>query len=389
MILPLILVFFAAVSAAVAAYGTSPSLASLHNGIHYIEMARRLQWPLLTLSVLLALTLLVLIITGKKKVWWLLGLAPTGAMFLQIFVTGAMINLHVVEQPPLLPAADAQRLVKPGEYVVGLTVGDKAVAIPYRQLAGSPVVLLSHREKRVAVLWSQYANRALAFYVNRQIKAREMDVVSQPGNALLVYNARLGQFINGVTGLTPDGQIPYGFSARVPTDALPWEIWLAQHPQTLVTDMPTLSTALTTPAAPRYPLKAPMPADMSRLVVLFPATQPVAVPEENLTAKPLNLELASLPVVAFRDPQTHKLRVFERKVNDQPFRFIPNPSTRRAAKGVFMLDTLTNSGWNTNGVAVDGDGQIIGSRLTPVVGAEQGQYLGVLREWYPELTVIE
>jgi hypothetical protein len=45
-----------------------------------IEMARRLQWPLLTLALLLALVLLTLIIAGRKRAWWIIGLGPLLAL---------------------------------------------------------------------------------------------------------------------------------------------------------------------------------------------------------------------------------------------------------------------------------------------------------------------
>lgn len=388
MILPLILILIATISAGVAAYGTLPQVATLHNGLHYIEMARRLQWPLLTLSVLLAMVLLVLIITGKRKVWWLVGLAPVGALFLQIFVTGSMSNLRVIDQPEFISADAAKPLVQDEDYVVGVTINEKPIALPYRQLANCPVVVMMDRDKRVAVLWSQYANRALAFNVNRQIVPRELDIVSVPGNALLVYNARLGEFINGVTGQTLEGKTPYGFTSRIATHTLRWREWLAQHPQTYVTNMPTVSTALAVPAEPRYSLKKQMPPDMSRRVVFFPTTRPVAIPEEKITAKPLCVDLDTLPVVMFRDPQTGRLKVFERKVDDQPVHLIANFSPRRAAKGVFMLDAASN-GWTAAGQALDDKDRPTGERLTPVTGFEEDQYLGVLRDWFPELQVIE
>jgi hypothetical protein len=49
-----------------------------------------------------------------------------------------------------------------------------------------------------------------------------------------------------------------------------------------------------------------------------------------------------------------------------------------------FIDTDTNSGWSTTGVAVEGKKEFRGKRLAPVP-VEDELYWGVMKYWYPEL----
>lgn len=389
MFLPVLLLFTATLAAAFAAYGTSSQWAVIQGGMDVIQWSRRLQWPLVTLAVLCCLTLLVLIIIGKRKPWWLIGFAPVLALFLHLFVTGSNNEMEIADQPPLVPASKTN-FVADDEYVVGVKFEDRAIALPYRQLYRYPVVILSERGRRAAVLWSAPANRAVAFQVNHQVLARELDVVSMPANALLVYNRRIGEFINGVTGLTPAGQAPYGFTHRLQTYTMPWWQWRALHPDTSVTSMPTLSTALSVPAAPHLPMR--LSAEDQKMsgerVILLSTTPPIAIRDKDVTPALLNLDIGEVPIVIHRQEETGQIKAFERNFAGQASHFIANPSPQRTAKGVVMVDLQTNTGWTSAGVAVDGDRQIVGQRLKPYTSFDEGQYYGVLKAWYPQLKLI-
>ena len=49
-------------------------------------------------------------------------------------------------------------------------------------------------------------------------------------NALLLYNGRDGEFINGVTGLTTRGEKPAGFHNESPTRKMTWGQWKGMQP---------------------------------------------------------------------------------------------------------------------------------------------------------------
>src|SRR5438445_173573 len=64
--LPLGIILLAAGAGAVVAYGTNPALVQAPHGIALILLSRRLQWPLVTLSLLLSLALIALVVYDKR-----------------------------------------------------------------------------------------------------------------------------------------------------------------------------------------------------------------------------------------------------------------------------------------------------------------------------------
>jgi len=206
-VLPIFLILLAAGAAAIMAFGTNPDLAQYSHGLSVILLTRRLQWPLVAFSLLCCLVLIFLVISNKRRAWWLIALGPITALFAYRFSISPDNFFSVAENPAML-SADTTTFVRDDDWVVGVEFEEQAYAFPYQSLYSTPVVIQSDREKRMMLLWSPFANVARAFAMDRQTKARELDIVSMPANALLVYNARIGQFINGLTGLTPKGDRP-------------------------------------------------------------------------------------------------------------------------------------------------------------------------------------
>ncbi|MBC8107464.1 MAG: DUF3179 domain-containing protein, partial [Anaerolineae bacterium] len=159
--LPILLILFATSAAAVVAYGVHPDLAQYSSGLMTIMIARRLMWPLISVSLILCIALIGLVITGKRRAWWLIGLAPVLALFVHRFQTDRVQSFAVIDNPSFADAADAT-FIADSDWVVGLTVGDTSFAYPYAALFRSPVVFQSEHERRIVLIWSPYANRVLA-----------------------------------------------------------------------------------------------------------------------------------------------------------------------------------------------------------------------------------
>jgi len=231
--MPLLLVFLAVLSAGVVAYGTNAFWAQYPHGIELILWSRRLEWPLVTLSLLLCLVLLGLIVAGKRRAWWLIGLGPVLALFAHHYLADPAASYFVVEGPTFVSAEQAPFLAD-GDYVVGLRFGDAAYAYPYAVLFHDPVVIHSDHDKRLMLMWSAFANRAVAQRITRDLKARDLEIVSTPANALLLYDRGSGQFINALKGQTMDGRKPIGFGPPVALSTMTWKDWHALNPQTQV-----------------------------------------------------------------------------------------------------------------------------------------------------------
>ena len=384
------LLTLATVLAAVLAYGTHPAWAQYPHGLAVIEWSRVAQWPALFLSVGAVLGVVGLVAGGKRRAWWLIGLAPVTALFAHRFATDPTAGMASVEDPAFVPAAQAS-FVNDDDFVVGLTFGDKAYAYPYAALYSTPVVIHAQHDKRILVMWSPTANRALATTVKRDLRARHLDIVSTPANALLIYDTARGQFINGLTGLTTRGERPPAFAAAVPTMKMPWRQWRAMHAETSVM-VPAGKLAAKAPRQPLLP-SCPMPRGIApetaaTPVVVVGTQAPAAVASKDLHDAPLNLTADGVPAVAFRDPRTDLARAFARRVDDLSPRFKAVRDPARAAKGAVFVDLDTDSGWSADGVAVDAKKEFRGRKLPPVV-AEDGLYWGVMKFWYPQLELAD
>ena len=369
--------------AGVVAYGTHPVWGQFSRGLDFILMSRQLQWPFIALSLIATIALLSTIIAGRRSAWWLIGLSPVLALFGHRFATDPIARMAAVENPTFVAPDAAGGFLDNDDYVVGITFEGKNYAYPYAALYSTPAIIHAQHDKRVLLMWSAPANRALAFTVNRQVRARDLDIVSTPANALLIYDTSHGVFVNGLTGRTTDGQKPPGFLNPVATSKMQWWKWRVVHPDTQVM-APAGKLAAGAPRQPLRPIYPMPPGDKKHApdlkVAMIGTQRPVALPSS--LAGIANLSADGQPVLAFRDPVTGVARGFRRRVDDLSPRFKPNRDPNR--KDVVFIDSDTNSGWNAAGVAIEARKEFRGKRLA-MVPVEDELYWGVMKYWFPEL----
>ncbi len=384
-IVPLALLVLAAVAVGIVAFGVHPVWAQFPHGIEVIVMSRRLQWPLVALAVILCLTLIVLIISGKRRAWWLIGLGPILAILIHHFVLDPDRAFFVNEQPKFI-AADLASFVGDEDWVVGVSDGGEATAYPYAALYPAPLVVEMGQETPTILMWSAFANRAVVVKIDRTIKANELEIVSMPANALLVYNGRVGQFINGVTGQTIDRQKPIGFGEPIGTIKTTWRHWRQMHPETrvLLPPMGVGGGVPTRPVLPFYPMPREISATTERTVALICTTRPSAVVEDEIDNAPTNIGKGQDAMVLFRDPGSGMARGFERNVSGDLW---PTFSAKKFPHipEAFMTDSDSGSAWTAQGVAVQG--ALKGQRLKPVEVDDQ-VYYNVARFWYGDLPIV-
>lgn len=382
MLLPLLLLLFAAIPAAVVAYGIDPTWAQYPHGIELILFARRFQGPLIAITLILCLAVIALMIAGKRRAWWLIGLAPIVALLGHRFMWNPQ-NAFLVNIRPDFVTADHASFMTNDDWVVGLIDGPDAVAFPYASLYSRPLLVRSNQPDPMMLMWSPFANTAVAERVDRSIRAEELDVVCMPANALLVYDSRVGQFINGITGKNMHGQTPTGFLSPIPTIKTTWVRWLALHPATLVLAPPIQTAAVShRPVLPYFP----MPKDSTDLtpetrIALIRNSPPAAILDADLTAEVTNF--SNPLVVLIRDPATRSLIAFDRHVDQD---LIPAFSARSFKKfpQAMMIDSDSGSAWTATGQAVDGP--LKGKKLESVE-IEDGLYLGVTQFWFADLAL--
>lgn len=363
MLAPVLLLLFAVLAAAVMAYGTHPAWAQFPNGLEFILIARRLQWPMVALALILCLVLLALVISGRRRAWWLIGLGPVLALFVHRFARDPVNQFVCVENPPFVLASEAKH-VGDDDWVVALQFEDGHYAYPFAALFDAPVVIHAEHDKRVAVMWSAWANRAVAAPAGRDLRAADLEVVGTPANMLIVYNGRVGQFINGVTGRTPKGEKPDGIGEPLSSvTKTTWGAWRERHRDGKVM-MPVGANyefAPRVPIRPAYPLPASYRSLPAAKFVLVGGKQPLAIPASLVTADPLNVTADGVPALVFRDPADGGVRAFERRVEDIPPQFRANKD--RARNKALFIDDYASAGWDARGVAVDGPATLRGTRL--------------------------
>jgi len=387
-LVPLLLICGAVGSAAIVAYGTSAQLAQFAHGIQIIIISRRLEWPMVGLSLALSGVLLGITISGRRSVWWLLGLGPVLALFVRGFSATYHPAAALLDAPQFVAADQVDANALANLYVVGLVFDSKPYAVPYRALADAPVILLSAFQKRALLIWSMTANRAVLLPLERDTPPREIEVVSRPADSLLLFDTRLGQFIVGVTGRTVSGGIPVGFGVSIPVHKMRFADWTRLHPDTLV--MNTNTKGVTTADDPVLPsLKFPLaPSSLggeTRIGILA-TTEPTAVLSDMALDRPMNVQAGEVRILLERDPKTKALRAFDRHLKEDLFLTLrPLARIPRGHPEAAMVDSDTQSLWTLDGRAVDGP--LKGERLGEIA-VDDGLYWGVMKFWMPNLKLI-
>jgi hypothetical protein len=380
-LLPILLLILAALSASIVAYGIHPAWAQYHNGIQFILFARRYQLPLFAICIIACLTLIAIVVSGKRA-WWLVGLAPILALLAHQFA-GNPINRFFVNIQPVFVPADQAFFINDEDWVVGIQDGPDARAYPFSSLYPAPLVVQLDQTDPLAILWSPFANRVIAVRISREIKPHELEVVGMPANTLLIYNSRLGQFINGVTGKTITGQKPSGFGAIIPAMKTTWKLWRMANPQTQVLVPPVENRA-----APRMPLLPyyPMPARFANHatpVALIESNAPEMVQDDQILSHPMNFssENSSESVLLVHDPITGAIRGFNRQVGEDLWPLFSAKIFPQFPMAI-MIDSDSGSAWTADGCAIDG--KLKGQHLKPIVVDDQ-VYLEILQFWYPDI----
>jgi hypothetical protein len=378
-LVPSLLILLAVLAIGIVTMGNRSSLARHEWGIDTIILVRRVQWLLVLASLVSCIVLLILVIANRRPVSWLVGLVPVLILFTARFGGTHSSAALVCDLPHFTDAFDAAA-PRDDDWIVGLTFEGQTYAFPYRALNLTPIVAVTDYSKRMLLVFSPRANRAIAVSITRDLRPRALEVVSEPNDALLLYDRRYGQFIGSITAQTIGGEVPFGFGDRIEVTKCAWSAWRALHPDTRV--MLPRSNASRAPAAPQAPRMTPATLP----IAMLETDPPVAIESQIQLIEPLNLIVGELRVLIVRDPVTGSLRAFERRVNQDlfpTFRFHRDP---RRPDRLVLLDSDTDSTWSLTGRAIDGAAK--GERLRELP-LEDGLWLGVMQFWYPQLHLIK
>lgn len=382
--IPMLLLILAVLSAAAAVFGSLPGWTQFQKGLDLIVFSTRFHWLLIGLSLVACLSIVGLVVIGKRRVWWLFGLAPVMALFIYGVANNPMRAFSVLDaDESMFEKADVTK-VSGEEWVLGIELDGQAFAYPYSRVYSVPVIVQCLQEKRFVLIWSPFANHAVARRMTLDLHARDLELASMPANVTLVHEKKYGQFISGANGLKLDGAKPNSLGADIPVRKTTFEQWKLDHPRTLVLKMPANDPGgvPTRPIKPFYPV--PQTGDklsqdeLTTSVCVAPTTRPFAVLTDDISSRPSNLNSPEGALVMFKEEKSGKFRAFSRKTDEQVLRFILNKNELR--KNVYMVDVETGSGWNIKGEAIDGPLAEKNQRLASMPLYE-GCYWGVMQFW--------
>lgn len=374
----------ATLSAALLAYGTDPDWGRYRHGLNLIILTQRLSGLLATLSLLCCLAVVAMIVAGRRRIFWLIILGPVLALFAHRIISSPMRIYEILDNPACVKD-DAATFLADDDYVVGVTLKDTPYAYPYSALFRAPVVLQANHDEQYLLIWSMFANRVIVQQVDRTVRCGELQIVSMPANALLLYNGRGGQFINGVTGLTTRGEKPAGFRTPLQTYKLTWGQWKSLHPDTWVLPAAANDRRVTQPVLPRYPVSAGLSSDRHpQMVVFVPTTQPIALPMDAVGAGPTNIGFAETQLLLVRDGKTGLLKAFNRQLDEDlaPL-FHSKSDAKRPA--VAWEDNDSGTEWSADGRGIEG--QFKGRQLQSVP-VDDADYLEVMQHWFGDLQLV-
>lgn len=364
-LLPLLIILLGVLASVAVAWGADTSLAERTGGLALVCVMHRLQWALIGVAVLSGLALTTLVVFGRRRAWWLIGLAPVVALFAWRFAgVGPERSLWVDDQP-VFASAGKSRWLEETDAIIGLSIDGQAYAYPISALGRAPVVVMNDRERRLMLAFSSGAQSATATWIDRTVRGRDLEIVCAPAGVLLIYNRRLGEFFDALTLRTPvDRRVPHGLLGRVPTVRTTWGRWHAEHPETLVLQ-------------PRWaPSGAPIDGHAAGVTLIWsdPPTI-VTAPVEN---QPLNLA-AGTTVMVIRG-EDGAVRAFDRRVDTDLFlQFTVKSDTRTRRKS--LVDGDTGSVWTMDGLAISGP--LKGTRLR-ALQVQEGVSDPAVRFWAPD-----
>jgi hypothetical protein len=157
------------------------------------------------------------------------------------------------------------------------------------------------------------------------------------------------------------------------------------HPDTVVAAIPGVNGDFSVPVPQKDALPGTDPSlKDQRQVCVVATTQPMAVPTDSVSNRPLNLTSGQSEFVLVR--VNGIVKAFDREL---PGDLIPRFSScvDPRHKDVAWIDSDTNSEWTDTGVEVEGPKEMHGVVLKPIA-VEDGVYFNVMKFWYPQLRMV-
>ncbi len=170
--------------------------------------------------------------------------------------------------------------------------------------------------------------------------------------SLVMMDVETESLWSHILGEAMEGELKGARLKSIPADMLTWERWKQLHPKTTVLDMDATRFSVYTSA---FYARKPESFVFGAIIQGEPyhASWPFLIKNQLL-----QIDTPELPALVVAEPKSTVARIFDRRLDGKTLDF------KLTENGI--RDAGTNSKWDTQGVAVEGE--LKGKKLEPMVG---------------------
>lgn len=332
-----------------------------------IYLNRRYLWAIGVICFAILLGRAGLGYAGDEWLW--IGLISVGMLAFMFWSGYVPYVMTPPENPRVLDPAEADKLLKPDDYVLGLVHNGQARAYPRDAISRPHFYTDQVGGQDLTISYCILCNSGIGFKNELQGKPLNLECITAYNNNIIYRDKNSGNFIQQL-----DGKVIYGPAKGTVLDSLPviittWKEWKALHPETKLY------------YAPAKTLRDKMVAGMLEMLIPVPKLARRSKPWHRIQGKldgrlpamsfvigvELNGERCAYPIAELR-----KKKVINDTVGGEPIVVLYNQNRdvgavySRKAGGAALNFSAANEGdavardetgshWNINGVALDGD----------------------------------
>lgn len=313
------------------------------------------------------------VLTGYADSQWLWISLITIGMLVFMFWSGYVPYVMTPPvDPQILDAAQADKLLKADDYVLGLVHNGQARAYPRDYIARPHFYSDKVGGESVTVSYCILCNSGIGFKNELKGKPLDLECITAFNNNIIYRDKNSGNFIQQL-----DGKVVYGPELGTQLDSLPiiittWKDWKTLHPETKLYYAPAKSfrdkmvagmlemlipiRKLSQRSKPWHRIQGKLdgrlPA-MSFVIGVELNSERCAYTMEDLRKrKVINDTVGGEPIVVMYDRDRDVGAVYSRKMDNTVLNFdaVSEPGSKAVAR-----DDSSGDHWNVNGISTNGD----------------------------------
>lgn len=307
---------------------------------------------------------------GVSEPVWLTTILITIGMMAFMFWSGYVPYVMTPPaKPKLLDIAEADKILKPDEWILGVVNGDDARAYPRDTIARPHYFPDTVGGEKLTISYCILCNSSMGF--KNQLDGREIDLqcVTAYNNNIIYLDPEKGNYIQQLDGVVFHGPDKGKALEQFPVVQATWEEWKRLHPNTklyyspaatLRDKMVAIMLGMMIPISSLSKRKKPWHRIRGKLDKRLPAMSYVtgveingevsAYPISTLEETPvINDTVGGEPIVVLYDKNHDVGDVFFRKVDGRVLNF-----TRDGSGNAIARDEETGTLWDVTGTAREG-----------------------------------